>query len=307
MVVIGTVFVDIKGYPSETYIPGGRNKGEIEYVHGGVARNIVEDIANIELKPTFIATVDNTGGGEDVINKLNKHKVNTKYMRKVPDGMGTWLAIFNNAGDVEAAISKRPKMDEIYQIILDHGDEIFQNARSILLELDMDKSIVKKTFELAEKYNKPVYAVVSNMTIALERRDYLQRTDCFVCNQQEAGLMFYEDYENATVEQLMAELPERIKSANIPCMIVTLGENGAIYATSDGQVGYCPAQKVDVRDTTGAGDAFFSGVSIGLTYGKTLAQSCEIGAKMAASVITTFENVCPRFLPGEFGIEIIDE
>lgn len=307
MVVIGTVFVDVKGYPSETYIPGGRNKGEIEYVHGGVARNIVEDIANIELKPTFIATVDDTGSGEDVINKLNKHKVNTKYMRKVPDGMGTWLAIFNNAGDVEAAISKRPKMDEIYQIILDHGDEIFQNARSILLELDMDKSIVKKTFELAEKYNKPVYAVVSNMTIALERRDYLQRTDCFVCNQQEAGLMFYEDYENATVEQLMAELPERIKSANIPCMIVTLGEKGAIYATSDGQAGYCPAQKVDVRDTTGAGDAFFSGVSIGLTYGKTLAQSCEIGSKMAASVITTFENVCPRFLPGEFGIETIDE
>lgn len=304
MVVIGTVFVDIKGYPIDTYIPGGRNKGNIEYVHGGVARNIVEDIANVELRPTFVATVDETGAGDDVVNKLNKHKVNTQYMRKVKDGMGTWLAVFNNNGDVEAAISKRPQMDDIYDILVDHGDEIISSCKSILLELDMDKAIVKRTFELAEKYGKPIYAVVSNMTIALERRDYLQKIDLFVCNQQEAGILFFEDYENASKEQLMAELPDKIKSANIKCMVVTMGGDGAVYATQDGQAGHCPAKKVDVRDTTGAGDAFFSGVCIGLTYGKTLGESCEIGSKLAASVITSYENVCPRFLPSEFGIEV---
>ena len=36
IVVIGAVFVDIKGYPLSTYIPGGRNAGRIEQVHGGV-------------------------------------------------------------------------------------------------------------------------------------------------------------------------------------------------------------------------------------------------------------------------------
>ena len=55
--------------------------------------------------------------------------------------------------------------------------------------------------------------------------------------------------------------------------------------------------------TTGAGDAFCAGVSSGLTYGKTLAESVEIGTRLAASVITSSENVCPRFLPGELGIE----
>ena len=60
---------------------------------------------------------------------------------------------------------------------------------------------------------------------------------------------------------------------------------------------------VDVVDTTGAGDSFCAGVSIGLTYGKTLAQACEIGAMLAASVIVTTENVCPRFLPRELGID----
>ena len=39
ILVIGAVFVDIKGFPSDAYIPTGRNAGTIEYVHGGVARN----------------------------------------------------------------------------------------------------------------------------------------------------------------------------------------------------------------------------------------------------------------------------
>ena len=72
---------------------------------------------------------------------------------------------------------------------------------------------------------------------------------------------------------------------------------------ADGESGFCPAQKVQVKDTTGAGDAFCAGVSAGLTYGKTLGKAVEIGTRLAASVITSSENVCPRFRPEEFGIE----
>jgi pseudouridine kinase len=61
---------------------------------------------------------------------------------------------------------------------------------------------------------------------------------------------------------------------------------------------------VQVKDTTGAGDAFCAGVSIGLTYGKSLEESCSIGAHLAASVIVTSENVCPRFLPRELGLNM---
>ena len=88
IVVIGAVFVDIKGYPLATYIPGGRNAGRVEQVHGGVCRNVAEDIANVELRPTFVSLVDDTGTGQDVIDKLARHKVNTRYIQRVPDGMG---------------------------------------------------------------------------------------------------------------------------------------------------------------------------------------------------------------------------
>ena len=47
IVVLGAVFVDIKGFPEDIYVPDGRNAGHVEYIHGGVSRNVVEDIANL--------------------------------------------------------------------------------------------------------------------------------------------------------------------------------------------------------------------------------------------------------------------
>ena len=99
-------------------------------------------------------------------------------------------------------------------------------------------------------------------------------------------------------------LAANVCSANIPCMVVTMGDQGAVYAQADGTCGVVPAKKVNVIDTTGAGDAFFAGTVIGLTYGKTLAEACEIGSRLAASVICITENVCPRFRPLEFGLNI---
>lgn len=303
IVVIGDVFIDIKGYSTSPYIPQGRNAGTIVQLHGGVGRNVVEDIANVELEPTFISLVDDNAMGDDVIQKLKRHKVNTDYMRKVENGMGTWLAVFDHEGDVVASVSKRPDHRPVEKILDECGDEIFKNADSIVIEIDTDKEIVKKTFNYAEKYGKKVYALVSNMTIAIERRDFLRRTSCFVCNQQEAGILFSEDYEDVSAEALANILAERIRTAQIPQMVVTMGGDGAVYVDDHGNKGVYPALKVDVVDTTGAGDAFFAGVCIGLTYGKSLWEACGIGTRLASTVICTSENICPRFMPEEFGIK----
>lgn len=304
IVVIGMVFVDLKGYPEAAFIPTGRNVGRVERVHGGVGRNVAEDIANCELRPTLISLVDESGDGEDVLRKLNNHKVNTRYMRKTRDGMGTWLAVFDNDGDVAASISKRPNLLPIVDILEQQGDEIFAEADSVIVEIDLDKEIIKRVFKLAKKHGKKVYAVVGNMSIALERRDFMKSTDCFVCNIQEAGLLFFDDYSQKTPEEMIGILAEKVKAAQIPSMIVTMGGDGAVYADMYGDKGFCPARKVEVKDTTGAGDSFCAGAAIGLTYGKSLRESCEIGSMLAASVIVTTESVCPRFLPRELGLDM---
>ena len=304
MVIIGMIFVDVKGYPEAAFIPTGRNVGRVERVHGGVGRNIAEDIANCELRPTLVSLVEESGDGQDVVRKLNNHKVDTRYIRKTRDGMGTWLAVFDNDGDVAASISQRPNLMPINDILDEQGDEIFSNADSIIVEIDLDKEIIKRVFKLAKKHGKKVYAAVGNMSIALERRDFLKSIDCLVCNIQEAGMLFFDDFSEKSTEEMVDILAEKVKAAKIPSMIVTMGGKGAIYADLNGDKGYCPARKVEVKDTTGAGDSFCAGAAIGLTYGKSLKEACEIGSMLAASVIVTTESVCPRFLPRELGLDM---
>ncbi len=304
IVVFGAVFVDIKGYPQAQYIPAGRNMGRVVQVHGGVARNIAENIANVELHPTFVSVVDHSGISTDVVAKLKNAGVKTKYMRRVDDGLGTWLAVFNNKGDVVASISKRPDLSEIDNVLDEFGDKIISEADSVVVEIDMEQKTLDKIFALAAKHRKVVYAVVSNMSIALERRGMLRQTGCIVCNHQEASILFSEIEEDMSAEQIMEVLPKKISQAAIRSMIVTMGENGAVYADMHGNCGHIPAKKVDVIDTTGAGDAFFSGVAIGLTYHLDLKSACEVGSTLAASVIATDEAVCPHFMPQEFGLSI---
>ena len=295
IVVIGAVFVDIKGFPLDAYIPTGRNAGHIKYIHGGVSRNVVEDIANIELRPTFLSIVDDSALGEDVIRKLQRHKVNTEYVQKIPEGMGTWLAVFDNDGDLAGSISQRPNLMPILDLINEKGDEIFKDCDSIVLEADIDPEIIKTVLDYSKKYNKKVFGVISNMTLAVDRRDLLQQFDCLVCN---------ENYSKKSPKDLCEIIYQKVSAGAIKSMVVTMGSKGSIYADHLGNKGICPAKKVTVRDTTGAGDAFCAGLTIGLTYRKDLSDAVEIGTKLAASVITSSENVCPRFLPRELGLDM---
>ena len=202
IVVFGAVFVDIKGYPDNKFIPGGRNVGRVIQTHGGVSRNVAEDIANVGLRPTFVSVVDDNGTGEDVVSHLRRHRVNTDYILRYPDGMGTWLATFDHCGDVVASISKRPDLSPLMQIVEEHGDELISGADSVVVEFDLETDLLCRIFSLAEKYHKDVYAVVSNMAIAMERRSLLRKTACIVCNKQEAAMLFSEDYTDVPADKL---------------------------------------------------------------------------------------------------------
>ena len=173
IIVIGAVFVDIKGYPSRTYIPGGRNAGKVRYVHGGVSRNIAEDLGNMGLDPVFLSLVDPSGSGEDVLLRLKDHGVDTRFIRKVPEGMGTWLAVFDNNNDVCASISHRPDLKPLLSLLQEEG-----NLQRMLIEKGI-YALSGCDFEgLDERYVRlcvPVKQSLPRLTDALES---LERGSC---------------------------------------------------------------------------------------------------------------------------------
>ena len=299
MVVVGSVFVDVKGIPEGPFRPDGRNAGRVETVHGGVARNVAEDLANAGGEPVFVGLADESGAGEDVIRHLREAGAATRFMRRVPGGMGTWLAVFDDRGEVAASVSRRPDLRPIAGILEAQGEEIFRGAGSVLLELDLEEETVERVCALAEKHGVPVFACVSNMTIAAERRAYLPRLACLVCNREELGILCPGPWEGLAPSALEARLPAVLGETGLPALAVTLGAHGAAWAEAGGGTGVCPALPAKVADVTGAGDAFFAGMSLGLTEGLDMGGACAAGARLAARVIEVTESVVPPLPPEE--------
>ena len=212
--------------------------------------------------------------------------------------MGTWLAVFDHEGDVVASISKRPDHKPIEQILDEYGDEIFKDADSIAIEIDTDKEIVKKTFTYAEKYGKEVYALVSNMTIAVERRTSCAEQHVLSATSRKPG-SFSEDYEHMTAAELAKVLPERVRSAQIARMVVTMGGDGAFSMWIKTEVPGSIRQEKWMLSTRQAQEMhFFSGVCIGLTYGKSLQDSCRIGTRLCSDRDLYFGEYLPEIYAG---------
>ena len=290
--VIGFVFVDIKGFASAGYQPKGRNLGKIGFIHGGVSRNVAENIANTGMPVTFASLTEDSALGNDVKKRLWARGCNTDYMKTVEeDGIGKWLVILDETGDVAGQISSPPDTAALEALIAESGEEMIADCDSIILELDTSEALDEAVFALAKKYNKPVYTVVGNMSVILARPDFVAALDCFVCNEIEAGRIFGLDLTSTTPEDMLALLKTRISDVGCRAMVITMGSRGSVYYEADKQIGgLTPAIPTTLVDSTGAGDAFLSGVVMGLSRGLTLSRAVEAGTALASATIQTEES-----------------
>jgi ribokinase len=68
--------------------------------------------------------------------------------------------------------------------------------------------------------------------------------------------------------------------------IVTLGSQGAVYVSADGQITKVGAPKVSAVDTTGAGDAFVGTFAYSMANGKDPISAMTLGIKVASLSVT---------------------
>lgn len=293
--VIGVVFVDVKGFPHGKYIPTGRNIGDVRIVHGGVSRNVAQNLANVGNDVTFVTLFEPDALGSGVRANLAANGVDLTYAIEAPAGMGMWLAVMDENGDLAGSISRQPDSSRLDALFQERGDEIMQNCDDVVLEIDMRASIADRVFELAEKHRRDIYVIVGNMGVILKRQALLSRARLIVMNEIEAGLLFGCTLDPADPERVLEVTRIEAKKRDLKQIVVTLGVHGSIYFDSrNGDAGFVPAEPTRLVDSTGAGDAFFSGTVDGLIHGMSLRDACARGAHLASLTIQTEENTCPR-------------
>lgn len=294
-VVIGTTFVDLKGFSKNKYDPQGRNLGEVKIVHGGVGRNVVENFANVGMPVSYVGMLEDSAIGLDVERHLKEIGADLTYMMKAPkNGIGMWLVILDENGNLAGSISKMPDISYLEEYLKEHGDQVILEADTVVLEVDLNETIAEMVVELAKKYKKDIYSIVGNMSVILARKDLIRQTNCFICNEIEAEKFFDYAVSDFTPEEMMLYLPKAVRKEGLQSMVVTMGEHGAVYYDGKTQmVGFCPPCPTEVIDTCGAGDAFFSGTVMALIKGNPLHEAVKHGARLASATISREETNCP--------------
>ncbi|TDF98280.1 PfkB family carbohydrate kinase [Paenibacillus piri] len=293
--VIGTVFVDCKGFSHNQYVPAGRNLGTIQFVHGGVGRNVAENLANLELNTSFVSTVDNTGLGDEIIQRLAALKLHTAYIGKAEQGMGMWLAVLDQAGNLAGSISQMPRLTELERIIQTSGSHMVSQSSHIVLELDLNERISKSIVELAAEHNKPVYGIPGNLDVILGNPSLLRQLECFICNEIEAGRLLGKPFADLGQDAMLQHLIAYVDANGLRSMVITLGEKGSIYYDRrTKESGYQPVMPVQLVDSSGAGDAYFSGTVMGLVRGLPLKEAVVCGTKVAGWTIESQQSNCPE-------------
>jgi pseudouridine kinase len=296
--VIGTVFMDCKGFAREHYDPRGRNLGDIRFVHGGVGRNVAETLALLGNKVAFVTTVDDTAMGKEIVDRLAALKMDTRYVRPVERaGMGMWLAVLDENGDLAGSVSQMPDLSHLEKLIDEAGENIAEQSSHMVLEMDLNENIVRKAAALAKTHGKPLYGLPGNLDVVLKHRDLLDAVTCFICNDIEAGRLWGKNLSGASGEEILKHLIPFVNNSGLQAMVVTMGERGSVYyEKTTKSFGHQPVFPVRLVDTTGAGDAFFAGTVSGLVRGLPLKEAVVIGSKVAAWTIESPESTC-RDLP----------
>lgn len=304
MVVVGVVFLDIKGFPFFKYDAVGTNLGNVLMTHGGVARNVAENMANLGAEVEFVTMLDDDSLGREARLRLRGAGVKLTHAVSTPDkGMGMWLAVFNEKGDLAGSVSHMPDASPIERLFDEKGEEIIRSCRGVALEIDLSEKVSERVFELAERFDKPVYAIVANMSVILRRPDFMARTACVILNEIEAGRLFGREIRALSPEEMLEAVSEAAPAMGIRSIVVTMGARGAVYLDAEnGLRGVCPAVPCRVVDTTGAGDAFFSAVVESLARGMRLDDAVTCGARLASMTVSTSESTCPHVDEHFFGI-----
>lgn len=296
MVVVGVVFLDIKGFPFFKYDAVGTNLGDVLLTHGGVARNVAENMANLGAGVEFVTMLDDDALGNEARARLRDAGVKLTHAVSTPGkGVGMWLAVFDEKGDLAGSVSHMPDAVPIERLFDEHGEEIIRNCRGITLEIDLSERVSERVFELAKRFDKPVYAIVANMSVILRRPDLMAQTACVILNEIEAGRLFGRELRTLSPEALLEAVSEAAPAMGIRSIVVTMGERGAAYLDVQNDLsGICPAMPCRIVDTTGAGDAFFSAAVECLARGMRLDQAVACGTRLASMTVSTSESVCPR-------------
>lgn len=292
VLVIGSAGVDIKGRPEYTVISGAPVPGHVRSSVGGVARNIAENLARLEVPTILLSIVGDDGPGARVLARCEDAGVDITHVRVLAgERTGHYLAILTPEGERDIAIADYDIARHLDSAYLNEHKDLFAEANLIVIDASMDDATLDTLFRLATQHDVLVCADPTSPSLAGRLRPYLDRIYLITPNITEASILCGETLSVLDPDAAL-NAARTLLRRGVRIAVITLGMHGLVYASGTDQ-GQIPSIRTEVRDETGAGDALTSAVIFGLLNEVPLDEAMRLGVSAASLTLRSRETVVP--------------
>ena len=273
--VVGSAMIDLTAYATVIPAPGQTLEGDLFTTgFGGKGANQAVIAAHCGAEVHFVGKLGRDLFGDSIAENFKKLGIDSEYVERsdTPNGVAH---IWVDANGENRIIIIPGANHEIESKKAIEAIESIAGLAVVVAQCEIKQEVTLAAFSAAKKrgcvtiLNPAPYQTLSEELLAV--------TDWIIPNETE----FKELHGQApTSDEALKKFRPGKNS------IVTLGSEGAVLITSDGNLTRISAPKVNAVDTTGAGDAFVGVFAFGLASGKNPEDAMKLGIKVASMSVT---------------------
>ena len=273
--VVGSAMIDLTAYATVIPAPGQTLEGDLFTTgFGGKGANQAVIAAHCGAEVHFVGKLGRDLFGDSIAENFKKLGIDSEYIERsdTPNGVAhIWVdANGENRIIIIPGANHEIELKKAVQAI-----ESIAGLAVVVAQCEIKQEVTLAAFSAAKKrgcvtiLNPAPYQPLSEELLAV--------TDWIIPNETE----FKELHGQAPTSDDVLKSFRPGKNS-----IVTLGSEGAVLITSDGDLTRMSAPKVNAVDTTGAGDAFVGVFAFGLASGKNPEDAMKLGIKVASMSVT---------------------
>ena len=273
--VVGSAMIDLTAYAAVIPAPGQTLEGDLFTTgYGGKGANQAVIAAHCGAEVHFVGKLGRDLFGDSIAENFKKLGIDSEYVERsdTPNGVAH---IWVDANGENRIIIIPGANHEIESKKAIEAIESIAGLAVVVAQCEIKQEVTLAAFSAAKKrgcatiLNPAPYQPLSEELLAV--------TDWIIPNETEFKELHGQD---PTSDQVLKKFRPGKNS------IVTLGSEGAVLISSDGNLTRVSAPTVNAVDTTGAGDAFVGVFAFGLASGKNPEDAMKLGIKVASMSVT---------------------
>ena len=253
----------------------------MKLVAGGKGANQACAAGRLGTDVTMLGAIGNDSHGEMQRDSLQRSGVDVSgLITKERVSTGTAFITVNKEGNNSIVVVQGANAQFTPEDIEAHRD-LLEECEIVILQLEIPMDTVLYAVKLARTLGKTVILDPAPVPEHFPEELY-QYVDIIKPNESELSRLT----GIADTQNHLEEAVQIVKDHGVKNVLVTLGGDGVYLDTENDSPVHIPAKKVEVVDTTAAGDSFTAALAAMLLEGKTSKEAAEFANQVSAIVVT---------------------